>query len=70
MEQLFWILIVFFCCLLWLMFASIFTKKKWPCTIFGWHKEPLDKKIEDNQLVGTCQCCGKKVTSMGRGGWY
>lgn len=49
---------------------NYFSKSKWFCTFWGWHKAPNSLGFDGCSLKGTCPRCGEKVMQDSQGNWF
>ena len=47
-----------------------FSKSKWFCTFWGWHKAPKSQGFDGCSLNGKCPRCGKEVLQDSQGNWF
>lgn len=49
---------------------DLWSKNKWFCNFWGWHKAPIAQGFDGCSFNGTCPRCGKEVLQDGQGNWF
>lgn len=47
-----------------------FSKSKWFCTFWGWHKAPNKQGFDGCSHNGVCPRCGNSVLQDSQGNWF